>query len=103
MIQNGQKYLITSDSWFYGTDGNQYKAAYGVCKVVEFKEVFGFIPQRPSTNWLMQIGEGENQVIIAGCQIHQLVRCEVRPVEQIGSHKDAEGIEYKNNKIFFTE
>jgi len=103
MIKNGEKYLVTSDSWFYGTDGNQYKSAYGICKIVEFKEAFGFVPQRPSTNWLMQIGEGENQVIIAGCQIHQLVKCDNKPIYRPGTFFDAQGAEMPNNSIFFTE
>jgi hypothetical protein len=103
MIKNGEKYLVTSDSWFFGTDGNQYRAAWGVCVVVEFKETFGFVPQRPSTNWLMQIGEGENMVIIAGCQIHHLVKCDSRPILIPGDIAGKDEDPSPKNKIFFTE
>lgn len=101
MIENGKKYLVTADNWFYGTDGHQYRAAYGICKVVEFKEAFGFVPARPSTNWLLQIGEGERQVLIAGCQIHFLIKTDTPPAFIEGTLTDKDGDTAPANRIFF--
>jgi hypothetical protein len=52
----------------------------------------------------MVIGEGENSVIIAGCQIHYLVRCEKRPKEKKGIYiRTDSSEELAKNSIWFTE
>jgi hypothetical protein len=76
MVENGKKYLITTNDWFFGPDGENYKAVWGTCYVKNIKEVFGFDPIRPSTNWYLVVGKENKEVIIAGCQIHYAVRCE---------------------------
>ena len=69
--QIDEKYLITTDSWFLGPDGNQYKAVFGtVTAVLTDKEYLGITTNRQSTNWYLVIGE----MVIAGCQIHYAVR-----------------------------
>lgn len=72
------KYLVTTDNWFYAPDGMQYKAAWGNVKVVG-DEVLGIKTNRNSSNWFLQVGNGDDHVLIAGCQIHYAVKCENRP------------------------
>ena len=103
-IQNGQRYLVTSESWFFGTDGNVYRSAWGRVYIETTEETLGFKPSRPSTNWYMRIGDGENSVIIAGCQIHYLIRCENRPTRKAGTYQRTDSGElFDNNSIWFTE
>lgn len=103
MIQEGKKYLVTADAWFYGSDGQQYRAAYGICRTITMTEAFGFTPQRPSSNWFLQVGEGENSVIIAGCQIHYAVRLDKKPYQITETFSNEHGILRNVNDIFFTE
>lgn len=103
MIKDGETYVITSNEWFYGSDGFQYRAAYGKCTIVKAEDALGFTPQRPSTNWFLQIGEGDRQVIIAGCQIHYAVKCATRPMPREGTRTDTDGEVLPFNRIWFTD
>lgn len=38
---NNQMILLTTDEWFYGPDGNLYRAVYGVMKDLEHGYAFG--------------------------------------------------------------
>jgi len=106
MIENGKRYLITADSWFLAPDGESYKAAWGVCTLLQTEEVFGFTPARPSTNWFLKIGTDENHVIMAGCQIHFAVRSENRPISshecKYYTDKDTQA-RYTEERIYFAE
>lgn len=67
----GDKYLITTDQWFFAPDGSQYKAVYGTIKGVhEDKQVLDIKTNARSTNWYVEIGN----MTVAGCQIHYAVR-----------------------------
>jgi len=68
------KYLITTDSWFYAPDGQQYRAVWGNIQTLE-DTFLGIKTNRNSTNWFAQIGSDVNHVIVAGCQIHYAVKC----------------------------
>lgn len=104
MINNGDKYLVTSDSWFMTPSGEQARAAWGTCIIMTAEETFGFKPQRPSTNWFLKIGSEDKHIIIGGCQIHHVIRSETRPDELLGKTKDSEyGREFPDNKIYFAE
>lgn len=105
MIKQGEKYIVTSDNWFLAPDGQEYRAAYGVCHLLKMEDVFGFTPQRPSTNWFMQVGEGDNMVMIAGCQIHYVVKCDKKPsaIEGVHNIPNTQTDQTVKNKIFFTE
>jgi len=74
-IKQGENYLVTTDGWFIAPDGEQYRAAWGKCYIKNTEQVFGFTPQRPSTNWFLCVGD----MIIAGCQIHYLIFCPNKP------------------------
>jgi hypothetical protein len=71
-----QKVLITTQGWFYGPDGKQYKAIWGTLKAVhEAGKSLGFIPNRSHANWFIEVGE----MIIMGCQVMYLIRCDNKP------------------------
>ena len=67
----GDKYLVTTDSWFYAPDGTIRKAVWGTLKAIHNSDdVLGFKPNRNSTNWYAEIGN----MTIAGCQIHYVIK-----------------------------
>lgn len=66
----GSKVLITTDNWFYGPDGVQYRAVFGTVKgVFTAEETLGVKTNARSTNWYVQVG----CMTLAGCQIHYAV------------------------------
>lgn len=104
MIINGEYYLVTTGQWFLAPDGEEYRAVWGKCFVTEAKESFGFVPLRPSTNWFLRVGEGENSAIVAGCQIHYAVKCDKRPIQRTETYRhEVTKSEVVLNKIYFTE
>lgn len=82
MFVSGEKYLITTDDWFYAPDGNQYRAVWGSCKAVKVDDVLGFSPIRPSTNWYLMVGSTRRGVILAGCRIHYAVKSDKMPDDE---------------------
>jgi len=67
------KYLITTDAYFFAPDGNQYIAVWGTIKgVYSSKQTLGIETNAKSTNWYIVIGN----MIIAGCQIHYAIKCD---------------------------
>jgi len=104
MIENGKKYLVTTDHWFVGPDNEHYRAAWGTCQIKTSEEVFGFTPNEPSTNWFIVVGEGEGQILIAGCQVHFAIKREHKPYWPVGSYTDKEtGVKNSINKIYIAE
>lgn len=64
-----KKVLITTQGWFYGKDGKQYRAVHGTLKAIhEAGKTLGFIPNRSHANWFVEIGN----MIIMGCQVMYL-------------------------------
>lgn len=102
MIENGCKYLITTDNWFIAPDGEQYRAVYGVCYVMNTKEALGFNPTH-STNWFVKVGDlSSEHIIIGGCQIHYAVRLEIKPKKVEGTYVDKNtDLTSLINKIYF--
>lgn len=78
---DGEYMLITCDNFFTHSDGQQYQAIWGLCRVRTAKTVLGFDP-RSSTNWLMQIGDGKHALFIMGCRIHYAMICPDEPTGQ---------------------
>ena len=72
------RYLITTDAWFYAPDGKLYKAAWGNVEMLE-DDVLGVKTNRNSSNWYAKIGNKDNHVIVAGCNIHYAVKCNEEP------------------------
>jgi hypothetical protein len=106
VIKDGQKYVVNTDNWFVAPDGQIYKAAWGTCYLKSIKEVFGFEPSRPSTNWYLEIGGEGKEVIVAGCQIHYATRCENHPHDVHNGvtyfEKDT-GVEWSARRIYIAE
>lgn len=72
-INIGDKCLITTDNYFVAPDGILYRAVFGTVKnVIDAQNMLGIKPNAKSTNWYVEIGD----VILAGCQIHYLVKTE---------------------------
>lgn len=82
---DGEYLLVNTDDWFLAKDGNNYKAVWGKCKIVEAKDIFGFKPTN-GTNWYLQVGDGENAIFIAGCRIHYAQICLQRPMAKDAYH-----------------
>lgn len=67
----GDKYLVTTDNWFFAPDGTSRKAVWGTLKAIHNSDyVLGFKPNRNSTNWYVELGN----MTIAGCQIHYVIK-----------------------------
>lgn len=74
----GQNVLVTTQGWFYGTDGKLYRGAWGKLKAVhEAKEAIGITPNRSHANWFIEIGN----MSIMGCQVLYYTKCPNPPPE----------------------
>lgn len=72
------KYLITTDSWFYGADGRQYQSVWGDVEIVS-DNVLGVKTNARSANWFAKVSGDKNHILIAGCQIHYAVQINEKP------------------------
>lgn len=72
------KYLITTDGWFVSPNGRKYCAVWGEVEIIE-DNVLGVKTNRNSSNWYARVGNDDNHVIVAGCQIHYAIRSEEKP------------------------
>ena len=103
-MENGKKHLVTTQSWFFGPDGNQYRAIWGTVQVKEAKDHYGFTPNRHHANWIVEIGDGDKKATVTGCEVLYALRCEERPTEIPGTEMNKEtGRESPINSIYFTE
>lgn len=102
MLKSG-KYLISTDSWFYGPDGEQYRAVWGDCEVILAKEELGFVPTH-GTNWFARIGRGAGSIIIAGCHIHYAIEAPEPPtvISKVYTDK-ATDRDIRCNQIYFPD
>lgn len=76
---DGANVLITTNEWFFAPDGQSYKAAWGKAEIFKSEDLLGVKPHNYA-NWFALV---DGVFLIAGCQIHYVVRCEERPV---GTH-----------------
>jgi hypothetical protein len=99
------KYLITTDNWFFGPDGFQYRAVWGEVKIIE-DSILGIKTNARSSNWYAKVGTEENHVIVAGCQIHYAVKTETKPKQvqtEINVTDEVPKIEKRENTIYIAE
>lgn len=100
------KYLITTDAWFTGPDGAEYKAVWGDVTILG-DNILGIKTNARSSNWYAKVGSDDDHVIIAGCQIHYAVKCEEKPNSAVGKGWDVVDGEAKPfthpTKIYITE
>lgn len=87
-MQIGQKYLLTTNDWFFAPDGESYKAVFGTVHfIVDSKEALGIATNRNSTNWYVVIGD----MIIAGCQVFYAVRTNAYSIKPPTAESEHEG------------
>ncbi len=69
----GDKYLITTDAWFFAPNGQSYRAVWGtVHAILNDEETLGIKTNSRSSNWYVSIGN----MLVAGCQIHYAIKCD---------------------------
>lgn len=102
MICPGERYLITTDGWFFAPDGQSYCAAFGTVRAVRTTEdTFGVKANRGATNWYLEIGG----LVIAGCRIHYAVRTDAvdfaaRPIREIDHEGQCHVVEGSMTRIY---
>jgi len=69
------KYLITTDSWFYGKDGLKYKSVWGEVTVLG-DDILGVKTNRNSANWFIKVSGETESLLIAGCQVFYALQCD---------------------------
>lgn len=81
MIQKfqGQNVLVTTNAWFFGPDGKQYRAVWGKVSIHSDEDTLGIKTNRMSSNWYALVGDGEKAMMVAGCQIHYAILCSYKP------------------------
>lgn len=100
-----KKVLITTTNWFFGPDGQQYRAVWGTLKAIhEVGKTLGFIPNRSHANWFVEVGK----MVIMGCQVMYLIRCDDKPItdkEKTYGFTDVKGyVEYERpGSIYITD
>lgn len=88
-IKVGDNVLVTTDGWFYGPSGRQYKSVWGTVKSVQTDEQsLGIKTNMRSTNWYMVVGD----MLIAGCQVHYVCKCNFAPPDFVDDFSTADGI-----------
>lgn len=100
------KYLINTNDWFIAPDGQQYQAVWGEVEILE-DDFLGVKTNRNSANWYAKIGNDEEHIIVAGCQIHYAAKCSDRPSDgkTLGWSMDASNYreEHTPTRIYFID
>ena len=94
------KYLITTDNFFYGSDGQQYRSVFGEVEILQ-DNVLGVTTNRKSSNWYIKVSGKTQHIIIAGCQIHYALQCEYDDInlENIYDYDDKGQLKKESNRI----
>jgi hypothetical protein len=72
------KYLISTTQYFLAPDGQQYRSVWGEVEILS-DTFLGVKTNHNSSNWYLKIGDAENFVLVAGCQVHYAVKCDEKP------------------------
>jgi hypothetical protein len=72
---NGKKALVTTKDWFYGPDGEQYRAAWGTVTIR--RALYRQYTGRECADWLADVG---GALTIDGRQITHALLCEDMPI-----------------------
>lgn len=85
----GDSVLVTTDLWFYGPDGRDYRGVWGRLESISTdEETLSIRTNSKSTNWYIVVGG----VIVAGCQIHYAMPCESRPPDFVEDEHYERGV-----------
>lgn len=95
----GKKVLITTQGWFYGKDGKQYRAIHGTLKAVhESAKTLGFIPNRAHANWYFEIGD----MVIMGCQVLYVQQADEVNTGNVWETLDNGDLQQRPTQIYLT-
>jgi hypothetical protein len=78
----GELMLLQTSDWINAKDGATYKDIWGRVRVVPIKAVLGFEPRGHITNFVYQVGEGENAVFVMGCRVLYAHICLEKPTNK---------------------
>lgn len=92
------KYLITTDAWFYGPDGKQYKAVWGNVIPMSDSVMLGIKTNARSSNWYLWVGSLDNGMMVAGCQVHYAIKCPEKPETGMVDDYTSSNGDYKEYK-----
>lgn len=81
VFEEGTKYIVTTDAWFFAPNGQSYRAVWGEVRILP-DSVLGVKTNSRSANWYARVGTDEDHVVVAGCQIHYAVRSEKPPQKE---------------------
>lgn len=100
----GEKYLITTDAWFYAPNGETYRAVFGtVLGIFNDKDTLGVNTNRGSTNWYLIIGN----MIVAGCQIKYCIKTDgvsnEPPLREVENAGELHFIKSSKTHIYFAD
>lgn len=97
----GKKVLITTQNYFIGKDGKQYRSVHGTLNAIhEAGKTLGFIPNRAHANWFIEVGD----MVIMGCQVMYLEQVECVNTASTKDWKDDEKggiIEYSRPTLIY--
>lgn len=85
MIKNGEKYLVEARLSY--KDGKKYDSVYGKCEIVDAEKEVNFMLKR-SENWFIRVTGDTEEVIIPGCRVGIIVKCDTPIVNK--SRNEAE-------------
>ena len=106
-MEEGVNYLITTDDWFMGPNGKQYKAVWAPVEILQDNEILGIKTNARSSNWYAKVGYFNDHIIVAGCQIHYAARCNQEPkLENDNNWEFHQGqkIDFEiKNKVYITQ
>lgn len=86
MIKNGENYIVEARIAY--KDGMQYDYVWGKCEIVDAEKEVGFMLKR-SENWFIRVTGNNEEVIIPGCRVGTLVKCEKPILPQKPDDKEA--------------
>jgi hypothetical protein len=95
-----KKVLITTQNYFVGKDGKQYRSVHGTLKAVhEAGNTLGFIPNRSHANWFIEVGD----MVIMGCQVMYLQQVDKVNTDFVEDWKDNESgiVNYKRPSLIY--
>ena len=94
------KYLITTDNYFYGPDGQQYRSVFGEIEILQ-DSFLGITTNRNSSNLYIKVSGKTQHIIIAGCQIHYALQCEYDDLklDDILEYDDKGQLKKESNRI----
>lgn len=74
------KGIVSTSSWIYAKDGNQYRAFFGKCSVLKAEETIGCRTGSGQADFVIKIeGKSKDWMIISGCEFKGFQICDELP------------------------